>query len=404
MRILVVSDGPLDYPLGNRIILTTTIKFFAKRGHLIGYYGPRKKGSLPPELDGIKFLYYEVPKVTLEKVLKRLKIVRELSSYYSPTLNIHFASVLTRVDWDLVWFIHLQHGLSYSLIDVTSKFSIPSVMHIMDNFFFCNRSYNFLDHSGEICRSCVECGPKSAIWSNCTSLSPWLYNHAKLKFASSLCKLSAIFFQTELHMNLFRTMFPDYNGYLDTLDLPVDPTEFEGSSSIGDYIVFNGPPTKVKGFYWFLEVASKANWKFLVPLASDKGTESQLYPSNIKAVYNCTFDKGLKNIIAGARCVVVPSLWDLQCETATIYPMLMGKLVITTDLGWNHINLKDGHNALLIPPHKNTFFEYALEKVHSVKHCIEIGNNAREFCLKRFGEATWNQDVHRLLQRLGLDF
>lgn len=404
MRILVVSDGPLDHPLGNRRILTTTVKFFVRRGHEVGYYGPRMKGDLPPELEGVQFLYYVSPKVTLENMLKKLKFFPEASSYYSPTLNIHFANVLLkRSRWDLIYFIHLQ-GLSYSLIDIAHKSAIPAVMHVMDNFFFCNRSYNFVDHSGEICCRCVEYGFQSAIELGCTDLPPWLYDRARQKFASSLLKLSAIFFQSELHLDLFRTIFPGYNGHLETLDLPVDCREFQHSSSIGNYIVFNGPPTKIKGFYWFLDVASKSNWEFFVPLSSGKAPETYTYSPNIKLIPNCTFDKGLKDIIVGARCVAVPSLWDCPCETATIYPMLMGKLVITTDLGWNHINLKDGYNALLISPYKHASFEHALRKLDDEKLVSEIGNNARESCLKRFGEETWNQNVHRLLQRLRLSF
>ena len=38
MRILIVSDGPLDYPLGNRRILMTTAKFFIPSDRKGGYY------------------------------------------------------------------------------------------------------------------------------------------------------------------------------------------------------------------------------------------------------------------------------------------------------------------------------------------------------------------------------
>ena len=406
MRILIVSDGPLDYPLGNRRILTTTIKFFIERGHKVGYYGPRIKQKLPPELVGIDFLYFEVPKITFEKVLKKARLFPELSSYYSPTLNIHFERILksSMSHWDLIWFIHLQ-GLSYSLIDVAYKLHIPAVMHVMDNFFFCTRSYNFLDYSGEICRWCVEYGFQSAIEMGCTGLPQWLYNRARQKFSSSLLKLSSIFFQSEIHLNLFRAIFADYDGRLGILDLPVDCREFQCSSSIGgNYIVFNGPLSKVKGFNWFLDVAPKSKWQFFVPLNSSKLLKTYKFPPNIKLIPNCTFDKGLKDIIAGARAVVVPSLWDLQCETATIYLMLMGKCVITSDLGWNHINLKDGYNTILIAPYNDASFEHALRIVQNEKTVSEIGNNAREFCLGRFSEEIWQSNVHRLLSGIGLNF
>ena len=409
MEILVVNDGPINWSLGNRRVPIATVKFMAKRGHRITYFGVgHDNHNIPLELKALDVHLITSKLTTCGRAWRKSKIIpSELYAYYNLGRGAQLHDLLRRHKWDLVWFMHLQGNLSYSLIDIAYDLGIPSAMHVMDNFFFCNRSYNYLDKEDIVCRKCMAGKFSYALQNSCTALSSWFYSTARAKLRASMSKLAVVFFQSQQHLELFSDHFDTKEVPLKILDLPVDVQEFEYSTDIGASFVFNGPPKRVKGFHWLLRAAQqRSKYEFILPLSSGMSEIDGFgdLTKNINVIPDCTFDRGLKDILAGARGVLVPSLWDLQCETATVYPMLMGKAVITTNIGWNELNLKDKENALIVDPEDPGTLVEAIDILQNITFASSIGQNAREWGLQRFGETMWNQNLENYLKEIGLDY
>jgi hypothetical protein len=220
-------------------------------------------------------------------------------------------------------------------------------LYLLDNFFFCLRSYNHLDREVEPCFRCL--GDGAGIAAVATGCVPW---PARDPFASAfiagLERLAAgrhvRFFaqnrgQIELaHRHFGQAVAIDYVGlwcadwtaYVDAFSA-TGVAEGDGTASDLPYdIVYHGSRDPAKGLLWVLAVAELTpEFRYLVPI--DRGNADVKAPGNV-TVTAMRWENGLHAAVRSCRLALAPSLWSSPCEGALIKNIVTARAPAVVDI------------------------------------------------------------------------
>lgn len=227
---------------------------------------------------------------------------------------------------NIILMHHQTLGLNDTLKLIQKNSSVD--FYIMDNAFFCLKSYNYIDGNNEECLKCVGGKFKSAIENNCQPFPIKYKTYENITFLENLRKESKkINFYTLSHSNaeLIKAHFgKDTNVkaiYFLTNDLLDEQNEAKNLSNEGNYdfdIVYHGADVEAKGFKYVQELSKCLNnYKILIP--TSEFIESK--PSNLTTKY-MTWETGLKETVINSKLVLTPSLWSNTPEAATLKSFL----------------------------------------------------------------------------------
>ena len=199
--------------------------------------------------------------------------------------------------------------------------------YIMDNSFFCIKSYNYIKGANKECLECVNTNFKPAIKNNCNSFPFKNKVKENIDFLIFLKENSRdINFYTLSHSNadLLKMHFGDVYVkpiYFLTNDILKDKLESESLVSQYDKgfdIVYHGAEIDAKGFQYVQELAkSLPQYKVLIP--TNKCKEDKLSNLTCKAL---TWETGLREEVINAKLVLTPSMWSNTPEAATLKSFL----------------------------------------------------------------------------------
>lgn len=199
--------------------------------------------------------------------------------------------------------------------------------YIMDNAFFCLKSYNYIDDSNKECLECINSDFDTVIKNKCNPFPIKYKINENINFLRFLKEESKnINFYTLSHSNaeLLKKHFGDVKVkaiYFLTNDILDD--QFESNNSISEYdkgfdIVYHGADIDAKGFKYVQELSKVLpQFRFLIP--TNKFIEDKL--SNL-VCKGMTWETGLKNEVINAKLVLTPSLWSNTPEAATLKSFL----------------------------------------------------------------------------------
>ena len=259
--------------------------------------------------------------------------------------------------------------------------------YIVDNSFFCMRSYNTSPVSNSECFSCLgDLDPLKQCFS-----SPVKYKTSvNLDFLAFL-KLSSSHInflvqnakQKELVLKHFKkTRSVNVIGLpLSEMDLYYDK---DVKSVYGEEIksydfVFHANPSIEKGLLFFVELASKLDkYTFMVPTSKDNcqsvlGNDINLGLSNLYFV-DCTWRTGLGIYLANCRIACNPSCWSAPIEGALIKSLIYAPLVLVIESQYafsSELNLK----KLIVVPNSPNLASKKIESVFESKSKIIISSN-----------------------------
>lgn len=222
------------------------------------------------------------------------------------------------------------------LIGLRHESGRKTQIYLLDNVFFCRRSYNHIDTEVKTCLRCV--GPGSHTHADEMKCLAWPKVSPMVNaFAQRLWELNAdgaltFFAQTETQADLARQHFgadadvrlvglwcEDWNEHFSTFE----SQDVKTSSTTEFEIVYHGSRDMAKGLGWTLSVAAVLpNLKFLIPL--DRGEANFTAPPNV-TVKTMRWSEGLFDAIKGAKLTLVPSLWSAPCEGALIKSILTAR-------------------------------------------------------------------------------
>jgi hypothetical protein len=190
--------------------------------------------------------------------------------------------------------------------------------YVMDNSFFCMKSYNYLN--GE-CLRCLD--SLKNIDSHCYP-KPYPYNKDEYMSFLEFLKLNIqkikLYAQSDSHKELLQEF---YGKDIDVTVVGMDTGEFKFNNidnnpicQKNNTIVFHNHLVDAKGFSFAYEIAKNMpQYHFIFP--AKKPTEINEVPSHIKFL-DISWDNGLKEIVEKARLVLCLSMWSSPIEGALV--------------------------------------------------------------------------------------
>ncbi len=213
-------------------------------------------------------------------------------------------------------------------------------LYMLDNFFFCLRSYNHFDHEAGPCFRCV--GPGQGVNAAANGCRPWPasdpFAPAYIAGLSELVQTGAVhlFAQNNGQVDLARRHFgdnaqityvglwcADWTTYVDAFQ-KTDTAEGDTVTAAPAYdVVYHGSRDLAKGIGWMLATAARTpEIKYLIPI--DRGAVNVDAPPNV-TVTAMRWESGLYEAVRTARLVLAPSLWSSPCEGALIKNIVIAK-------------------------------------------------------------------------------
>ena len=250
--------------------------------------------------------------------------------------NIHFYIFVSMIKNSKIIFLWPQMA-GFNLLFKVIKHNDVS-LYVMDNSFFCIRSYNTHPVKNSECLHCLgSINPHQL----CT---PFPINYNKLKnikylellkyFADKISFLS----QNELQKKLLKKHF---GNFINVKVVGMDIGEIEKSFDSFKFkhvtydIVFHGKSFVAKGLLYTVELAKLLPERtFLIPDSRENIIKFAEIESDLPQ--NITFKKmdwknGLREMVISARLVINPSMWSAPIEGALIKSATLNQNVATVE-------------------------------------------------------------------------
>ncbi len=294
-----------------------------------------------------------------------------------------FEEVLLRFKPDVIHAHNIYHHISPSILKVAARHKIPVVMTVHD-YHLINPNYVLYDH-GVVCeRSGVAAIMHRCIKNSYTATGADVIETGIHKLMGVYRKHVAEYLAPT---NFVRSTLVEHGMYanqIKVVPLPVDISSRSSSRSArihprqgepkgSHYILFAGRLAQEKGVYAVLELAKRLpKIQFLI---AGTGPEIENVELRIKNVELSNVEllgfveKGkLQALIAGARLILVPSLWHEPSPYAVLEAQAAGKPVIASSMGGIPELIEDGKTGFLVKPDmwvdtiQKVFYDEALLK------------------------------------------
>jgi hypothetical protein len=275
------------------------------------------------------------------------KYLRKISNQFSIKIIFRFKLIFIKGK-DIILMHHQTIGLKQTKRLINSNKTIN--FYLMDNSFFCVKSYNHLEGQKTECLKCIGGNFQSVLDYGCKSF-PTNYNvKENIEFLKFLkVKSNEINFYTLSPSNakLVKKHFGDNTFvkpiYFLTNDILLRDQTLNSNSLTHYDIVFHGHDIEVKGFLYIQELATLLHeYKFLIPSFNNK-----IKMDNVDSKF-ITWETGLKEAVINSKLILTPSFWSNTPEASTLKSFLYNGSVglIKNQYGFaNDIN-KDSYLAL----------------------------------------------------------
>lgn len=355
-----------------------------------------EKKSIPINLIYTSLSYQWVNKekygffIDILKKLKIIKIIRKV---------IRFLKFNKKIKNSKILLLHPQTIGFKKTIELIRNNEV--YLYIMDNSFFCLKSYNYLN--GEVCLKCLESNNfKEAIESKCKSFPVNYSIKENINFLINLKKYSdkIIFLvqnknQKKLVEKHFKTSNIKIVGMY-TKELEI--SEITNNNKIFKYdFVYHGNYLPEKGFFYVFELSKYLkNESFLIPYS--KAFILKKYPNlNIDEYKNIDFidinwDNGLKDYVIQSKINLTPSIWSAPIEGAFMKSIIYNGCVASFRSKYSYAEELD--DKIFITLEGNPKIDsYNLKSILNNENLRqEYINNSQEFIKKYISQREKNLD------------
>lgn len=207
--------------------------------------------------------------------------------------------------------------LGFELFRQLVESNVKISMYVLDNSFFCIRSYNYrperqgecLDCLGNIRQCHSTCQPHPATTTRDRNLE-------FLEWLQSVASTISFFCQTESQKRLLEKHFG--SGIKSTVVGMFTP-EYQLASTERVDVVFHAEALAAKGLRFILEMAARLpEYSFLIPASReqvDRERSGAEVPHNVRCV-PMRWGDGLQQAVQSCRLVLCPSQWSAPVEGA----------------------------------------------------------------------------------------
>lgn len=239
--------------------------------------------------------------------------------------SARFAWQVRGISGSVVVFVHPQTAGFSRFLNIVRKNKV--YLYVMDNSFFCMRSYNLHPELESECLRCLS-GPRSALPA-CQPFPVKVKKDENIAFLEEFERLSSKLIFLAQNSSQAQLVCARFGADTQTRIVGLDTGEIEGVKCSGlevadilmpSYdLVFHGAPQLAKGIRYFVELAeSLGEFSAFIPSTREQceaALERKIEVANI-TFKECTWETGLKCAIQRGRLVVNPSLWSAPIEGA----------------------------------------------------------------------------------------
>ena len=290
--------------------------------YLISGIAPGKGGvgALVKSLDSRKnvfnysSIYVRNPSVSILPLLKKRKIIDfsfELILWFWSLFSAQIRMLTMRNN--KIILIYPQYFNSYILATLVKNNNVA--LYVMDNSFFCIKSYNYLE--GEECTKCINgtsninksCNPFPKISSTRSSIN-------KINKIKSISQDMYFLAQNYQQFSLLKKTFGDrVRGDIVGMNTGEFCHQPAVSKKYGYDIVYHGSSDDAKGIMYVLKLAKHLKqYSFLLPV-SPNVKKNELPNIHFE---ECTWSSGLKEFTINARLILCPSIWSSPVESSLL--------------------------------------------------------------------------------------
>jgi len=269
-----------------------------------------------------KLIFNKTPENKIISYLRNTRISAQLKIIFYYISNI----ITSRKDVtnETIIIFHPQTiGLERTLKLIQNNQKV--YLYVLDNFFFCYKSYNNREGNLHSCTECLSATTiERAILNKCKSFPQPISNNTYAYFFSEIKRLSnkiEFLTQNENQTQLIKQHFgPNSNVRLtgmDTGELSVIPM-YEAPKDFPHVdFLYHNTLHKEKGIFYFIDLAIHLpQYSFCIPYSKDyakKVLGVNTYPDNIIFI-SCTWETGLCDLVTSSKIIVCPSLWSAPVE------------------------------------------------------------------------------------------
>ena len=199
--------------------------------------------------------------------------------------------------------------------------------YVMDNAFFCLKSYNYIEGQNKECLECIGGKFDNAFKNNCKAYPVKYeirYNLAFLRYLRKQYKKINFFTLSDSNASLLKKHFGedvcvkvvylltnDILSYQQNLKLP--------KKNVKHYdIVFHANDLEAKGFIYMQELAKELD-QYTIFIPTSKKVKNK--KGNISTNF-ITWETGLKEVVMNAKLVLTLSFWSNTPEAATLKSLI----------------------------------------------------------------------------------
>lgn len=289
---------------------------------------------------------------------------------YNPKVSKELTKVLDEFKPDAVQVQNLYPLISTSIFKPLKKRGIPVVMRCPNYRLFCPNGL-CLDNKGHVCEKCFGRGKEFwCAYKNCEGNRFKSFGYAlRGWFARTsgniLNGVNVFIVQSEFQKRKFITQG------IDTDKIAIVPgiaplVESPSEWIAGEYVSFIGRVSVEKGIDEFIE-AARMNPSLPFKVAGNVDA-AYIKPNDLpKNVVFVGFLKGkdLDDFYLKSRLIVVPSKWYEGFPNVIVRGMLLGRPIVTTDIGAMQSIIRNGENGVLVPPANGRALGEAIQKLYT---------------------------------------
>jgi glycosyltransferase involved in cell wall biosynthesis len=261
-------------------------------------------------------------------------------------------ALIDRTQPDLVHCHNIYHQLTPSIIGAATCRGVPTVLTLHDYKPVCPVYLRLRD--GHVCSECVDHGPSRVLVHRCADgslgKSALLYAEAVVQRAlGNYEKLDAIIAPSEfMRASVTRRRFDA--DKVTVIPNGVDTRAIRSSDEDGNYVLYMGRLSAEKGIETVLEAHAPIADRVKLIVAGTGPLDADLRKRFPSVQFRGHLSgEVLKDAVAHASLVVVPSNCYENCPMSVLEAMAYGKPVIGSDIGGIPELLVHGETGLLFP-------------------------------------------------------
>lgn len=384
MKVLFVTKN--YHPgAGDRTYMFALERLLGEHGHQVAYFAMDHPLNL-----ATTYSRYFVSRIDFREALRTKRLTEAVRvigrSIYSVESKSKMTQLLEYFHPDVVHIQHLDQHVSYSILPVIKKMSIPIVwtLHIYSPICI---NHNLMDErTGEICESCRPSRFYQATRRRCKRgrFLPSLLGSVGQYF-NYLMRFRELVDAFLCPSDFVRNKFLDFGfpgDRLHTVRNFIDIREFELQPSAAGYGLFLGRLVREKGGDLLVKALGGTDIPFKIV---GDGPEMQTLRNSAELAGLRTLEftgyktgEGLSKILDGASFVVVPSQWYDVAPLVILEALAHGKPVIGSRIGGIPELIEDGETGFLFDPASPVDLRQKMLRLHSNPELVrDMGRKAK---------------------------